>query len=153
MQPSQPLPKWISWGILFLAVIGFADAAYLSAKHFQGETPTCILFSGCDVVTTSAYSTIGPVPIALLGSLFYLSVLILVLYYLDKKDARAMRLLSWIAVPGFLFTFYLLYLQAFVLDAWCIYCVASAVSSISIFSLSQLGRHRLRDVVPIMSQN
>ena len=133
------LAGWIPLVILALSVIGFADASYLSVKHFQGVAPTCVLFSGCDVVTTSEYATIGPVPIAVLGALFYLTILILSVTYLDRKSERAIQLVALISIPGFLFTLWLLYLQLFVVNALCFYCVASGISSALIFVLAQVA--------------
>src|SRR3989344_3660577 len=104
MQPLPPVPKWVSWVIALASLIGFADATFLSVKHFQGTVPPCVLFSGCDTVTTSSYAVIAGVPVALLGVLFYLSVLILSLAYLDRGARVFLKLIRALSVPGLLFT-------------------------------------------------
>ena len=123
--------------ILFLALslLGFLDASYLAIKYYQGEAPTCAFFQGCDVVTTSEYATIFGISIALLGAIYYLSLLILSIIYLDTKNPRLIKIGTVIAGGGFLFSLWLIYLQIFVLNALCIYCVASALSSTSLFVL------------------
>lgn len=136
MQPSPQVPKWIPWTLAILSFFGFADAAFLSAKHFQGTTPPCVIFSGCDVVTTSSYAVIAGIPVALLGALFYFSVLVLSLVYADRRALTALKIVRAISLPGFLFSLYLIYLQLFVLHAVCIYCMASAVTSTTIFALA-----------------
>ena len=136
MQVSRVLPR-IAWVLLVVSMLGFADAAYLTAKHYTGETPTCIIFSGCDVVTTSTYSTIGGIPIALLGALFYLGVFVLMLIFVDRRATMALKIVAVISLPAILFTSWLVYLQLFVLHALCFYCVTSAVFSTTICILSQ----------------
>lgn len=134
-QPRQP-SRWIPGTILVLGFLGFLDTVYLTAEHFLGAAPRCVLFSGCDVVTTSAYSTIGPVPVALLGAVFYLFVFVLVLRYLDNHSGVLLRLVAYLSILAFLFTLYLVYLQLFVLHAVCVYCMFSALTSTGVFAVS-----------------
>ena len=136
MPPLPLAPKKAIWVLLVASLFGFADAAYLAAKFFLGETPKCFLVSGCDVVTTSAYATIARVPIALLGAIFYLSIFILSVAYLDRRAHRVITILFIFSVPAFLFTLYLVYLQLFVLNAICIYCMFSALTTTTIFITS-----------------
>ncbi len=139
MPPSPRVPKWAVWTLVLASFIGFADTAYLSAKALLGETPTCVLFSGCDTVTTSVYSKIGPVPVALLGFAFYFLVLVLMIAYLDRRARSLITIIRIISIPAFLFTLYLVYLQVFVLDALCVYCMGSALTSTVIAVVSQLA--------------
>ena len=136
MQQSPRPPKWAIAALFVLSFLGFVDTSYLTLEHYLHQTPRCILFSGCDLVTTSAYSTIGPVPIALLGFLFYLSVFFLMLFYVDRKKVLALKLIALGAALGFVFTLYLVYLQLFVLHAICIYCMFSALTSTCIALVS-----------------
>lgn len=128
------------WLIGALSLIGFADAVYLTAKHYLGGSLNCFLVSGCDTVTTSAYATWGPLPVALLGTLFYVAIFLLVLLYLDRGWALAPRLLFWLALVGFLDSLHFIFVQAFVLRAWCIYCLLSAVIATLIFLCTLIGR-------------
>jgi|SRR3989344_544084 len=118
---------------LTLSLLGFLDASYLAIKYYQGEVPTCAFFQGCDVVTTSEYAAIFGISIALLGAIYYLSLLILSIIYLDTKNPRFIKIGAVIAGGGFLFSLWLIYLQIFVLNALCLYCIISAISSTSLF--------------------
>ncbi len=116
-----------------VALIGFIDASYLTAEHLLGGTPACTVLEGCEIVTTSEYSTIGPIPIALLGSLYYLAVILGAVLFIDRKNKKVLKLVSLLPIAGFATSLSLVYLMLFVLDAICIYCMGSALSSTTLF--------------------
>ena len=118
---------------LFLAILGFADATYLTIKHFSGTAVTCSLTQGCDVVTGSVYSEIFGIPVALFGALFYLSIILLSVYFFDKKHERALQCISKITWLGLGAAIYFSAIQAFVLQAWCQFCILSAITSTLLF--------------------
>lgn len=132
--------------MLILALFGFADAAYLSAEHFTGGTPVCTVIQGCDIVTTSVYAKIGPMPVALLGAVYYLALIVGLGVYLDKRNVRWLRSVVLLPILGFGFTLYLVYLMAFVIDAWCIYCIGSATTTTLLFGLALFVLWRTRTV-------
>ena len=74
--------------ISLIAFLGFLDSTFLTIKHYQGTLPPCSLALGCEKVLTSQYSTIGNVPIALLGAAFYLAVMGISIILLQKKAAN-----------------------------------------------------------------
>lgn len=128
--------KWII-GIFFVAALaGFADAAYLTAQHLRGVIPPCVLLSNCEVVLTSKYASIGPVPVAALGLVYYGAVLMLLITYLDIWNRRLLHWASWLVSAGMLATLYFIYVQLFVLHALCPYCMASALTTTVMFGLS-----------------
>lgn len=119
--------------ILILGFIGFADATYLTATHFMDAPPGCGESGGCEEVTTSEYSTIAGTPVALLGIVFYMSMIFLSLLWLDRKPDFISGLLPLITLPGFLFSCWFVYVMLFLLEAICWYCMGSAASSTLIF--------------------
>ena len=119
-----------------LALLGFADAAYLSFEKLSGNVPPCIITSGCDTVTNSSYSYFGPIPVAVAGALFYLTLLILFFSALESKDTKWAVLALQLTPCGFAFSLYFLFIQAFVLEAYCIYCLGSLATSTTLFSLA-----------------
>lgn len=130
------LPQWLIISGFCLALIGFADASYLTLKRLQGITPPCILASGCDAVTRSSYSTFGPIPVSMVGAFYYFVVLVLFLLTIDSKNERWAVLALHIAPFGFLFSTYFLLIQALVINAYCTYCLVSIATSYSIFGLA-----------------
>lgn len=121
---------------IFLTVgfVGLTDSGYLAFEHFRGVVPPCTILQGCEKVTTSVYSTIGPVPVALVGAFYYFIFVIGALLFLDKRNAKLLFLLSLFSVVGFLSSAYFVYLQIFVIKALCLYCMVSAGTSTALFA-------------------
>ncbi|TAJ98741.1 MAG: vitamin K epoxide reductase family protein [Candidatus Manganitrophaceae bacterium] len=127
-------PKKIILALLLAAsLIGFVDAAYLTAKHFLGVPPPCGRFGGCETVTTSEYATIGGAPLALLGALYYLAVFLSVIAYLDTRRPGILRMTAGFTAVGFIASLWFVYLQLFVIKAICPYCMLSAFVSTVLF--------------------
>lgn len=135
-----------------LSLIGLFIALYLTL-HRMGVIGTlaCGVTGGCDVVQSSAYATFMGIPVPFIGLAGYL-VLFIVSYGSMQGSARerrtAIALLALSAV-AFLFSVYLTVLEAFVIHAWCRWCVVSAVIATLIFfcSLPEAARMR-REVEP-----
>src|SRR5688500_4688018 len=113
------------WDVLTAAValVGLADAAYLTAEHLSGNSVRCMIVTGCDEVLQSSYSTVaGGVPVAAVGALAYFAAFSLAtLAAYGYPGAR--RLLAPLVAVMFLATLWFLYLQAFVIRAFCFYCL------------------------------
>ncbi len=108
-----------------LALTGLADATYLTASHVAGETLTCFGTANCSEVLGSSYAKIGPAPLAAFGVAAYLVAFsAAVLAAFGKPRARSVLMVAVAAM--FLATLWLLYVQAFILHAYCSYCLLSA---------------------------
>lgn len=118
---------------LFLSSLGFLDASFLTIQHYSRDPFSCPIFGGCEEVTSSIYSEIMGVPVALLGAIYYATIFTLSLYSYLKEDKRALVLASHLTAIGLLTSMYLIFLMFFVLNAICFYCLLSAVSSTLLF--------------------
>jgi len=119
--------------MLVMALVGIADTTYLTTDYFFGTGIKCLLLEGCEVVLTSPYSKMFRIPLAFFGLGFYMLIFVLVSaadIYESKLVHKAILLAGTI---GFLFSLYFLYLQVFVIQALCIYCLTSLFSSTVIF--------------------
>jgi len=135
---------------LLIALAGFTDAAYLTYAHYTHTILPCSLTQGCEVVTTSIYATIGIIPIALIGALYYLLLAVSAVAYLDTKKTYVMRYGSYLTFGGFATSCVLIGLQVFVLDALCLYCIFSATSSTALFILGVIILQKTkRNITPI----
>ena len=114
------------WLTALVALVGLLDAVYLSVEHLSGRSVRCVIVSGCDEVLQSSYATLpGDIPLAALGALAYFTVFSLAtLAAFGYHKART--LLAPLVVLMFAGTLWLLYVQAFVLHAFCTYCLLSA---------------------------
>jgi uncharacterized membrane protein len=108
-----------------LALLGLADGVYLTVEHVTGRTAQCIASSGCQDVLSSEYAAIGRVPLAALGALAYFTAFSLALLAAFGY-AKCRTLFGFLVAIMFAMTLWLLYLQAFVLHAFCDYCLFSA---------------------------
>jgi len=141
---KRPLRRPV-FGMLAFAILGFLDAAYLTVEHFLNRVPPCSIVHGCEKVTTSSYSLIfGVLPMSLMGALYYLSVIVALILYLDLRRALIIKWTARFTVVGFLFSLYLVYLQLFVIKAICQYCMLSALSSTGLFVVGLLMLRSLR---------
>jgi uncharacterized membrane protein len=108
-----------------LALVGLCDAIYLTVEHLNGSTLQCTITHGCAEVLGSRYATVGGLPLAAFGAAAYFTAFSLAtLAAFGYASARA--LLAALVALMFLFSLWLLYLQAFVLHAFCQYCLLSA---------------------------
>src|SRR5256885_4383389 len=108
-----------------VALLGLADGIYLTIEHVTGRSAQCIVSNGCQDVLSSKYATLGPVPLAALGALSYFTAFSLALLAAFGY-ARCRSLFASLVAIMFAMTLWLLYLQAFVLHAFCDYCLFSA---------------------------
>jgi uncharacterized membrane protein len=119
--PSERVLRTIA-GVLALAGIGVAT--YITVVEAGGGAPQCLAGGqGCETVASSSYSHIAGVNVAVLGIIGYAVVLLCTVVAGDV--ARIAGLAT--ALVGFGFSAYLTYLELFVIDAICQWCVASAV--------------------------
>lgn len=135
MSSFPKIPKWIIIAFFITALIGFADAAFLAIEHYRGVVPPCTIILGCEKVTTSEYSEVFGIPLALFGAIYYFALLVLIVAYFDFKKDLILKIAGLITPSGFLASVYFIYLQLFVIKAACLYCMISAVSSIILFVL------------------
>ena len=129
--------------IAFIAVsfAGFLDAAFLTLEHFLNRIPPCG-FNGCEVVTASAYSAIFGVPVALLGAIYYFLMFVGAIFAWQKGSDYYFRLLGRATWIGFLTSLWFIYVQLFVINAFCIYCIFSALTSTTLFILGMDWRRK-----------
>jgi uncharacterized membrane protein len=108
-----------------VALVGVLDSVYLTVEHMSGRSVRCVVVSGCDAVLSSGYATVGgSVPLAAVGALSYFLAFSLATLAAFGYGVRGA--LAALVALMFAFTLWLLYVQAFVLHAFCAYCLLSA---------------------------
>ena len=125
----------------FVALIGLADAIYLTIEHLTGQTVRCTVISGCSEVLSSPYATIHGYPLALLGAIAYFTVFSLATLAAFGYPLVG-RLLLLVVTLMFLTTLWLLYLQAFVIHHFCQYCLLSALVTTTLAALVAIASRR-----------
>ena len=120
--------------VAIVAVAGLADATYLTVQALTGETLSCGGSPDCFRVLGSSYAKLGGIPVAILGALAYFTVFTFAIFAAFDYP-RAPKFLALIAGAMFLTTLWLLYVQAFLLHAYCRYCLFSAAITFLIAGL------------------
>ena len=120
--------------LLILSLVGFFDSAYLTISHYKNVVPPCSISSDCESVLTSRFATILGIPLALFGVLYFLALIFLLL--LAKEQNIFPKFFKFLALAGIVASFVLLYLQAFVLHAFCQYCLLVEAIIFLIFILN-----------------
>lgn len=114
--------------IMAFASIGVLDTIYLSYHTIKKTDVACWWFpkEWCHKVQHSPQSRTFGIPNSFAGLFMYIAILLLTLGYASL--ATPLWWLQTIIAFGFCFSFYFLYVQAFVLRAFCTWCVISAVN-------------------------
>jgi uncharacterized membrane protein len=123
-----------------VALVGVLDASYLTVEHLSGNSVRCMIVTGCDEVLQSSYATLpGGVPVAALGAVAYFTAFSLATLSVFGY-AGARRLLAPLVAVMFLATLWFVYLQAFVIHAFCVYCLLSAAVTTTLTLLVMASR-------------
>ena len=118
-----------------IAVAGIGVAIYITIADSGGGAPVCLAGGhGCQTVADSHYSHLLGINVAIFGIAGY--VLLLCSAVAPGDTGRFAGLL--LALAGFGFSAYLTYLELFVIDAICQWCVASAVIMTLVLGVSLL---------------
>jgi uncharacterized membrane protein len=123
-------------GVALVALAGTAVAGYLTYVHYRPDALICTSSGGCETVQESSYAELVGIPVALLGLLAYVAVLALVAW--DTEAARTA--VAAIALGGAAFAVYLVALQAFVIDAWCVWCLVNDLLLVPLLAILAVWR-------------
>jgi len=132
---------WIPVLAAIVAAIGLADSVYLTIHHLTAVPVPCSIISGCETVLTSQYAEIGGIPLAAFGALAYFLAFSFAI--LAAFGNRTMWTVFGLQVTLMaIFTAWLIYLQAFVIGAFCQFCLLSALTTFTLFSLFVVSKLR-----------
>ncbi|HKQ52221.1 MAG TPA: vitamin K epoxide reductase family protein [Pyrinomonadaceae bacterium] len=126
-----------------LAVVGLADAVYLTVEHLAGRSVPCTITGGCEQVLNSSYATVAGLPLSGLGALAYFTAFSLATLaafgYRKASDLLLILVVLMLAVSVYLFI-----LQAFVIKAFCQFCLLSAAITLMLALLVTAERFYFR---------
>lgn len=130
-----------------ISLLGLFLGVYLTLYHFGLIGQLACNVGSCEKVQASRYSMFLGVPVATWGIGFYLLILALSFAGLQERFADSRRLsLAMVLLAGWgvLFTAWLNYLEAFVIHAWCEWCIGSATMVVILFALTVLDWRETR---------
>ena len=142
------VPRWASAGSEALSLTGLAVSAYLTYEHFTAGTTLACPDTGainCVKVTTSEYSDVAGIPVAVLGLLYFVAMTVLCLPALWHASV------SWVhgaraaaAGAGVIFVLYLVWAELFRIDAICLWCTVVHAVTLVLFGVVILGQALLQ---------
>jgi uncharacterized membrane protein len=131
--PSRGAMILYSIAALF-CLFGLADATYLTVLALTGETAACSGQTGCFEVLGSAYAKVAGIPTAAFGVAGYFTAFACATFAACNY-ARARKFFALTVGALFATTLWLLYVQAFLLHAFCRYCLFSAAITFLLMGL------------------
>jgi len=144
---SRAVPRWITGPTLSLSILAIGLTAYLTITHYTDPTALTCPDTGivnCTAVTTSSWSVILGVPVALLGLLWAAGMTALNSPRAWRSPARwvdAARLA--LSGAGALMVVYLVYVELFRVDAICLWCTGVHLTTLALFGVILAARASL----------
>lgn len=132
------MDKWFYRTSIGLAVLGMLDAIYMTIFKLTNNANMCVGSHACETVNSSPYAEIHGIPVAVIGVVGYLSIAVALLLELQSSffQENGTMLIFGLALIGFLFTLYLIYVETSLIHAFCPFCITSQVVMTTLFILS-----------------
>jgi uncharacterized membrane protein len=121
--------------LIALGIVGFLLCLKIHLKKRSDKPLVCPITGNCDSVIKSKYSTLLGIPLEYFGMLYYGIVVVSYCAMLGFHNLRTEELQAALIVASsgaFLFSIYLIGIQAFKLKSWCVWCLTSAGLSTAI---------------------
>lgn len=134
-------PAWLTARTfaLVLVAVGLFISGYLSYIKWSAAPSTCVAADvfNCNMVLNSAYSELAGIPIAYLGFLTY--AVLGALFLLEDRSAFLREfgylLVFGLGVFAWVFSMWLVYVQFFLLQTLCSWCLSHEANFTLLFAL------------------
>ncbi|MET7281592.1 vitamin K epoxide reductase family protein [Kribbella sp. NPDC005582] len=129
----------IPWLVLGISAVGVLVSAYLTYEHFTAGTTLACPETGvvnCMKVTSSSYSKLFGVPVAVLGLLFFIGMTALSVpaFWRTASPWPSRARLAGVVV-GVVFVLYLVWAELFRINAICLWCTVVHALTLILFAL------------------
>ena len=132
------MDKWLYRASVALAILGLLVSIYMTVYKLTANDSMCLGSGDCSTVNASRYSEVNGIPVAAIGILGYAAILA-VLYFETRNrffKLNGTLMIFGMALTGFIFTVWLVYVEVALLKAICPFCVTSQVAMTIIFILA-----------------
>jgi uncharacterized membrane protein len=132
------MDKWLYRVSAILVVVGLLVSIYMTIYKVTSNEALCLGSGDCSTVNASRYSEVYGIPVAIVGIAGYLAILLAHWYERREKffEKNSPMLIFGLALAGFLFTVYLIYIEFAILRAFCPFCLTSQAAMTIIFIIS-----------------
>ena len=132
------MDKWLYRISVAVSVLGLLVAIYMTIYKVTSNDAMCLGSGDCSTVNASRYSEVNGIPVGLIGVFGYLAIL--VVHFMERGRGffkeNGTLLIFGMALTGFLFTVWLIYVEFALLKALCPFCLTSQVAMTIIFIIS-----------------
>jgi uncharacterized membrane protein len=132
------MDKWLYRASVALVVLGLLVSIYMTIYKFSNNDAMCVGSGDCKTVNSSRYSEVNRIPVAVFGMVGYLAIL--AVHFFEKRGSffkqNGTLLVFGMALTGFLFTLWLIYVEIALLKALCPFCLTSQAAMTIIFIIS-----------------
>jgi uncharacterized membrane protein len=132
------MDKWLYRISMILAVVGLLVSIYMTIYKVTSNDALCLGSGDCSTVNASRYSEVYGIPVATVGIAGYFAILLT--HWYERRDKffekNGPMLIFGMALTGFLFTLYLIYVEFAILKAICPFCLTSQIAMTIIFIIS-----------------
>jgi len=135
---KSKLDQYIHYASLAIILIGLVISVYMAIYNFTDNDSMCLGSGDCSTVNASRFSEFYGIPVGLIGVFGYIA-LFLMLYFEDKFSITQRNgNLPFFAssLMGFFFIIYLIYIEIWILDAICPFCLISQITMTILFCVA-----------------
>jgi uncharacterized membrane protein len=132
------MDKWLYRISIALVALGLAVSIYMTIYKITSNNAMCLGSGDCSTVNASRYSEVNGIPVAVFGVIGYLAILA-TLYFENRNNffkQNSTLMIFGMALTGFLFTVWLIYVEVAILKALCPFCVTSQTAMTLIFIIA-----------------
>lgn len=132
------MDKWLYRASIALVVVGLLVSIYMTIYKVTSNNAMCLGSGDCSTVNASKYSEVNNIPVAVFGVIGYLAIL--AVHYFENRDRffkqNSTLMIFGMALTGFIFTVWLIYVEVALLKAICPFCVTSQAAMTIIFIIA-----------------
>ncbi|MCQ3938568.1 MAG: hypothetical protein DPW18_16190 [Chloroflexi bacterium] len=132
------MDKWLYRASVALVIVGLLVSIYMTVYKITGNDGMCLGSGDCSTVNASRFSEVNGVPVAVVGVIGYAAILAVHLF--ENRSAllrqNATLMIFGMALAGFIFTVWLVYVEIAILKALCPFCVTSQAAMTAIFIIA-----------------
>ena len=130
--------KWLYRASLALVIVGLLVSIYMTIFKLSGNDGMCLGSGDCSTVNASVFSEVNGIPVAVFGIVGYVAILAVHLFENRNISFKnnATLMIFGMALTGFLFTLWLVYVELVLLKAICPFCVTSQVAMTLVFIIA-----------------
>ena len=110
---------------LLIFIVGLISSIIITSNSSTG---ICRPGNGCDIVTGSSYGSTFGVASSTYGIFIFSFMILLTLFHINKPNRHTRRIIHSVIIVGSLIAIYFLYLQIFVIKAYCEFCIVVDVA-------------------------